>query len=75
MALCFHFLQGRMGDHSRQENWTRGLGMMLASCLHLYICLCVELLSSSPCLLEKRGKSLRGQGREVQPAKQPASPH
>lgn len=64
MALCFHFLQGRMDDHSLQENWTRGLGMMLASCLYLYICLCVELWSSSPCLLEKGGKRLRGQDRE-----------
>lgn len=48
MALCTHFLQGRIGDHGFQENYTYGLGMMLASCsvfMHLLMCRVVEQLS------------------------------
>lgn len=63
MALCFYFLQGRMGIHSLQENWTLGLGMMLASCLYLYICFMCGIVEqfSMPIRKERKESERAGQ--------------
>ena len=55
--VLFHVLQGKMGaPHSRKLHRVQSWHWLLI--MHLYICFCIEFLRSSPCLLEKSGKSL-----------------
>ena len=54
--VLFHVLQGKMGaPHSRKLHRVQSQIWFLI--MHLHIRFCIEFLSSSPCLLEKNGKS------------------